>query len=250
MSHNSTSSFGHSIIHLTEVTSTNDLAKQLIAENLAGHGTVIRADYQSKGRGQDVSSWESERGKNLLCSIILFPQLRVHHQVYLNLAICLGVYDWVKQWVAQEHEVKIKWPNDVYVGDQKVAGMLVENSIQGNELKHSVAGMGINVNQRSFLLTKACSVAGLTGVEVDLLDATNKLIECLGIRYRQLEQGNFESLWQDYHQVLYKKDIPSSFTYKGETIMGTPVGIDESGRLRLDVSGIEKYFQVKELIWN
>lgn len=250
MSHNSTSSFGHSIIHLTEVTSTNDLAKQLIAENLAGHGTIIRADYQSKGRGQEVSLWESERGKNLLCSIILFPQLRVYHQVYLNLVISLGVYDWVKQWVAEEHEVKIKWPNDIYVEDQKIAGILVENSIQGNELKHSVVGMGINVNQQNFMLDKACSVAGLTGVEVDLLDATNKLIECLGIRYLQLEQSKFETLWLDYHQVLYKKDIPSSFTYKGETIMGTPVGIDESGRLRLDVNGEERYFQVKELIWN
>jgi BirA family biotin operon repressor/biotin-[acetyl-CoA-carboxylase] ligase len=160
------------------------------------------------------------------------------------------VYDWVKQWVAEEHEVKIKWPNDIYVEDQKIAGILVENSIQGNELKHSVAGMGINVNQQNFMLDKACSVAGLKGVEVDLLDATNKLIECLGIRYLQLEQSKFETLWLDYHQVLYKKDIPSSFTYKGETIMGTPVGIDESGRLRLDVNGEERYFQVKELIWN
>ena len=94
LSHNTTSSLGHSIIHLNEVTSTNDLAKQLIAENLAGHGTFIRADYQSKGRGQEVSSWESERGQNLLCSMVLFPKLQVQHQVYLNLAICLAVHDW------------------------------------------------------------------------------------------------------------------------------------------------------------
>ncbi len=250
LSHNTTSSFGHSIIHLNEVTSTNDLAKQLIAENLSGHGTFIRADYQSKGRGQEVSSWESERGQNLLCSIILFPQLRVHNQVYLNLTICLAVYDWAVRLLPEEYKVSIKWPNDIYVGELKLAGILVENGIQGNEIKHSVAGMGINVNQRNFNQTKACSIAGLTGIDVDLSEAANTLIQCLSVRYFQLEQQQFQVLWSDYHQVLYKKDIPSSFTCGEETFTGTPLGIDESGRLRMDVNGTETYFQVKELIWN
>lgn len=249
MSHITTSSFGHSVIHLNEVTSTNDLAKQLITENLAGHGTLIKTDYQSNGRGQEVSLWESERGKNLLCSMVLFPQLAVQHQVYLNLAITLAVYDWAVLALPESHVVRIKWPNDVYVWDQKLAGILLENGIQGNEIKHCVAGIGINVNQQVFNLAKACSILSLTGREVNLEQAAKGLIQCLKARYMQLEQHQFNKLWDDYHQVLYKKDVSSSFYYHGTIIQGTPLGIDDSGRLRLDVNGSERCFQVKELIW-
>ncbi len=248
--HNTSISFGHSTIHLKEVTSTNDLAKQLISENLAGHGTFIRADYQSKGRGQEVSSWESERGLNLLCSLILFPQVPVSKQVYLNLVICLAVYDWALELLPEEQKVSIKWPNDIYVGDFKLAGILIENGIQGNEIKHCVAGMGINVNQREFNPNKACSIFGITGAHKDLGMVARLLLACLENRYRQLEQQEFSGLWNDYHRVLYKKDIPSSFTQGDHNFFGTPRGIDESGRLRMDVNGSEHYFQVKELIWN
>lgn len=248
LSHITTSSLAHSVIHLNEVTSTNDLAKQLIAENLAGHGTLIRADFQSKGRGQETSIWESEPGQNLLCSMVWFPQLPVQYQVYLNLTICLGVYDWVQSFLPN-HQVTIKWPNDIYVNNQKMAGILVENGIQGNEVKHTIAGMGINVNQRSFKHTNACSISLFTSEEVDLEIASKQLVNCLMLRYNTLQQQQFSELWNDYHRVLYKKDIPTLFEMNGNEFTGIPRAIDTAGRLGVEVKGQIQYFQVKELIW-
>lgn len=247
MYHNSELSFGHHHLELSEVGSTNDFAKQLLEENLAGHGSFIRAGYQLKGRGQELSTWESEKDQNLLCSLIIFPQeLPADEQVYLNIAVCLGVYGLVKHYLP-DAPVSVKWPNDIYIGDRKVAGILLENSLQGMQIRHCIAGMGININQKDFKNGKAISMARAGGREYDVKECAAVLLDQLDQRYHQLIGGNRDSLWLDYHQVLYRKDVPALFETDGGQLTGTVQGIDAAGRLRLLTATGERIFHVKQI---
>ncbi|HYQ56854.1 MAG TPA: biotin--[acetyl-CoA-carboxylase] ligase, partial [Draconibacterium sp.] len=123
------------IILLSEVDSTNNYAKQLVAEK-AHSGTVVLAQYQKNGRGQVGNFWESEAGKNLLFSLILYPAfLDAGKQFYISKVVSLALVEVLNECII---DVKIKWPNDIYVGDKKIAGILIENTMKGNKLESSV----------------------------------------------------------------------------------------------------------------
>jgi BirA family biotin operon repressor/biotin-[acetyl-CoA-carboxylase] ligase len=247
--HNSELSLGHQVLHLSEVTSTNDLAKQLAEEQVIGHGAFVHAGFQQKGRGQELNGWESERNKNLLCSLVLHPPLlQADQQVYLNITICLAVYDMVKHYLAQA-DVRIKWPNDIYVGERKIAGILIENNLQGMFVKQAIAGMGININQMEFIHTRAVSLAQVSGEGYDLKECIGTLLEFLNQRYHLLLMGKRDKLWNDYHEVLYKKNVPSLFETEQGQIYGTVKGIDLAGRLLLDTGNETRIFHVKQIRW-
>ena len=139
------------IIRLHTVGSTNDyMIEQIRNGNINLEGTIVIADEQTSGKGMDINIWESEPGKNLTFSIFFKPDfLRADQQFLLNKSISLGVYDFIKSLVTHQ-KVTIKWPNDIYVGDKKIAGILINNTIAGNELFYSVAGIGVNINQQKF----------------------------------------------------------------------------------------------------
>jgi BirA family biotin operon repressor/biotin-[acetyl-CoA-carboxylase] ligase len=142
---------GYPLIRLDQVDSTNTYASQLIKSGRAKEGTVILADFQTEGRGQKGNRWESEKGMNLTFSIILLPvTLEAHKQFYLLMSISLGIHFALKKY---EIDSGIKWPNDIYAGHKKIGGILIENSVMGNHLSSSVVGIGLNVNQTSFLLS-------------------------------------------------------------------------------------------------
>lgn len=249
MSHNSELSFGHHQLELSEVTSTNDFAKQLAEENLAGHGSFVRADFQTKGRGQELNAWEADKGKNLLCSLVILPQrLPADEQVYLNITVCLGVYDMVKHYLP-EAPVTIKWPNDIYIGHKKVAGILLENNLQGMQIKQCVAGMGVNINQVMFKNPRAVSLAQVSGSEYDIKECAAELLDKLNKRYHQLMSDHRDALWRDYHGVLYRKDVPSFFETDNEQLYGIVRGIDTAGRLLLEVQDEIRIFHVKQIRW-
>jgi BirA family biotin operon repressor/biotin-[acetyl-CoA-carboxylase] ligase len=249
LSHNSTFSFNTSIVQLDEVVSTNDLAKQLIEKDEAQHGTLIRANFQRKGRGQELNGWESQKGENILCSWILKPDISVDKQVYLNIAMCLALHDFTNAQLPNE-QVCIKWPNDIYVNHSKMAGLLIENGIQGNAIKHTIIGIGLNINQLYFTTPKACSLSQFTKQHYNIEVCTQLLRNCLSNRYQQLIKNDTEQLWLQYHAVLYKKNIPSQFEYQGSNMMATPIGIDDAGRLKMMVNGDLQLFNVKELKWS
>ena len=138
--------------------STNTLLKELIAKGQ--EPKFIYAGYQTAGRGQTGNSWESEEGKNLLCSILLPPDKNLH---FLNIAVSVAVYRTIRELGIRE--LAIKWPNDIYWQDKKIAGILVENAIIGNEVKYSIAGIGLNINQTEFRsdATKPVSLKKITG---------------------------------------------------------------------------------------
>jgi BirA family transcriptional regulator, biotin operon repressor / biotin---[acetyl-CoA-carboxylase] ligase len=245
---NSSFSFLQHHLHLSEVTSTNDVAKQLAAENLVKQGYVITTDYQLKGRGQETNGWESERGKNILSSIVLSPDLAVEHQIYLNLAIALGVVDFVKLHCPNE-DVLIKWPNDIYVNGKKVAGILIENSVQGSVIKQAIIGIGMNINQETFSHPKATSLKLIGGVEFNLEKCIQELLPKLEYRYQQLMGGYFTQLWTAYHDVFYRKDAVTRFEANAVLFDGIPKGIDSAGRLMVLVENHIRTFNVKEIIW-
>ncbi|MCY7411197.1 MAG: biotin--[acetyl-CoA-carboxylase] ligase, partial [Chitinophagales bacterium] len=147
-------------------------------------------------KGYSGNIWESESGKNLLMSVIFFPNFlspRLHF--FLNQVASLAVADTVKEFVKGK-EIKIKWPNDVFAGKKKIAGILIENSVKGNSIQHSIIGIGLNVNQKNFTpqLLHATSIFKILGKEILVDDMMNVLFSMLEARYLQLKQNRIEQL--------------------------------------------------------
>jgi len=195
---------GSSVRRYEKVSSTNTVAAALLRESKPPEGTVITASFQESGRGQAGNSWESEPGSNLLMSVILYPDmLKPAEQFVISQMISLAVHD-----LAALHttEARIKWPNDIYVRDDKIAGILIENTIMGDTLGSTVAGIGLNVNQTVFRsgAPNPGSLASITGKSLDLQVVTGKLISLLENRYGMILRGEMAALAQDYHKVLYR----------------------------------------------
>lgn len=194
-----------SLIHRHEkVSSTNTLAAALLKDSNPPEGTVITASYQETGRGQPGNSWESEPGKNLLMSVILYPEMvRPADQFIISRMVSLAVYDLV---AARTRAARIKWPNDIYAGNDKIAGILIENSIMGPTLSSSVAGIGLNVNQTVFISAapNPVSLKQITGETNDLQAIAGELISLLDKRYGMVIRGEGSVLEREYHEALYR----------------------------------------------
>ncbi len=172
---------GKVYLRFDELSSTNDHAAELLAPEHPSHtkskpaeGTVIRADSQSAGRGQFGSRWESAAGKNLTFSVILYPEwLEIEAQFYLSMAVALAVHNAVCEVYRGPLPVQIKWPNDLYLGDQKMGGILIQNSLSGARIQSSIIGIGLNVNQLHFDpdLPNPVSLASASGHAFDLGDS-------------------------------------------------------------------------------
>ncbi|MBN1990115.1 MAG: biotin--[acetyl-CoA-carboxylase] ligase [Bacteroidales bacterium] len=189
---------------LESVGSTNDLAFAQGARG-AAEGAVFAAVSQTEGRGQRGNYWESEPGDNLTFSLVLRPEfLPVHNQFLLSMAVALGVCDWLKS-----HGVPatIKWPNDIYVGNSKLGGILIENSISGSSFGFSVVGIGVNVNQSRFSadLPNPASLKLLTSRGYELPAELDTLLNLLAVRYDTLKRGNTTALVASYMESLYRK---------------------------------------------
>ena len=140
---------GSNLIFYNELPSTNTEASLLLKSGEQIEGTVIQTDFQSAGKGQAGNKWESEKGKNLLFSIILYPQsISPYDQFLISMTISLGICDFLDRLCTG---ATIKWPNDIYLGNDKIAGILIENSILGTMIETSVAGIGLNINQDNFV---------------------------------------------------------------------------------------------------
>ena len=140
---------GQSLHHLVETDSTNSYAIHLLAKSAPADGTVIIADYQRAGRGQFDRTWQSEAGENLLVSLILYPGfVAPSRQFVLTQAISIGVAEALNQLCTQS--VSVKWPNDLYIGRKKVAGMLIQTALGQQKMQYAVVGIGLNVNQLIF----------------------------------------------------------------------------------------------------
>ncbi len=177
---------GSNIIFHNELISTNTCAALLLKQQKPPEGTVIHANFQTAGKGQKGNIWVSEAGKNLLFSIILFPDMiKPEEQFGISMAISLGICDFLNKLIPV---CSIKWPNDIYAGDDKIAGILIENSIRGGNIESSIAGIGLNINQVIFpsYLPNPVSLKLITGKEHDPDYCLNELLSSLDKRYKML----------------------------------------------------------------
>jgi len=195
---------GSVIRHYEKVSSTNDLASVMLRSDKPAEGTVITAAFQEGGRGQKGNSWESEPGKNLLMSVILYPlMIMPEEQFVISQMVSLAVCDLIR---TETPHVRIKWPNDIYVRDDKIAGILIENSIMGDRLGSTVAGIGLNVNQTIFRsdAPNPISLAIVTGTGHDISLITGELLKLIDRRYAMVIMGDTATLQREYHDVLYR----------------------------------------------
>lgn len=237
---------GKNLVYVPQCHSTNTLATELSQKAETQEGTLIITNHQMAGRGQRGSSWEAAPGENLTFSLILKPEfLQAQNQFQLNQAFSLGVLDYVKTNLSEE--VRVKWPNDIMVNERKVCGILFENQISGNELRHSIVGIGLNVNQLSFQHPGAGSLRLFSGLMYSLPIELEALLYHLELRYRMLKEKHHEKLKEEYLQNLYRLGKINRFRNQDMEFDGIISGIDEAGRLRIEVEGSERIFGVKQL---
>ena len=229
--------------------STNLYAAELLSKSKPSEGTVISAVHQTAGRGQIGSSWEAEAGQNLTLSVILYPSfLPVHRQFLLNQAVALSVKDFITRYT--EKPVKVKWPNDIYIGEEKVAGILIQTSLNQKGFQNCIVGVGINVNQRVFspLLPNPTSLHLATGRSYELPSLIEDYCLFLEQRYLQLKGGQWQAIGEEYLRHLYRMGKKTRFERtEGEQFTGEIAGIGASGQLLIRHGGTEEAFHLKEI---
>ena len=236
---------------ILEVTdSSNNYAKRLIAENEAEHGTVVLAYCQKKGKGHAGNHWESEAKKNLLMSLVLFPEfLPTEKQFYLSKIVSLALIDFLDEEIPNEN-VTIKWPNDIYVNDKKLAGILIENSVSGHYMHSSVVGVGLNLNQVKFSssLPNPVSLKEITGSNYSIIKSAMRFKEKFYEWHNHLEHQQITAIDINYFNRLYRKNKWCRFRKSGNIFEGRINGIGEYGQLILeDRHGRLSEYQFKEV---
>lgn len=190
-------------ILLKETKSTNSYLQEISAD--APHGTVVAATSQTAGRGQRGNSWESEAGKNITMSMLLRPSVLPSRQFLLSEAAALAVVHTLDGYLGDG--VSVKWPNDVYYGDRKICGLLIEHSLSGGKISHTIAGIGLNVNQREFLsdAPNPVSLYQVTGRDTPVGEVRCRLAEEL-LRLCALLPGQAATLHEEFLSRLYRRD--------------------------------------------
>jgi BirA family transcriptional regulator, biotin operon repressor / biotin---[acetyl-CoA-carboxylase] ligase len=236
---------GSKVIQLSSVDSTNNYAAMLVSNDNAVHGTVILADEQTAGRGQRGANWQSESGSNLLLSIILKPDnLSVDRQFLLTQIASLAVVDLLRKIGLSAH---IKWPNDIYVGDRKICGMLIENNLSGAVIRSSIIGIGLNVNQSFFDLTTATSIKLEKGQSFPIQEILFSFIGSFNLFYDQLMSSRLQEIEDLYKSNMLGYEQKRIFEDETGEFLGMIRGVDPNGKLRIEVNGVEQTYDLKQL---
>ena len=219
---------------------------QFASNDTSSSGTVVMTQEQTNGRGQRGNVWESNIGENLLFSLILRPKdLPPQNQFRLNWVISLGLQDYLI--FKGLSNVFIKWPNDIYVDNNKICGILIENLIKGKFITTSILGIGLNITQSSFNSPKATSLKIIQKTDFDLEIELNQLLQHIENRYRLLLQDQLVILKKDYLSSLMWFNETHKFK-KGETVFsGAIVNVDDYGRLLVKTKDGIEMFHFKEI---
>ncbi|MEE0912187.1 MAG: biotin--[acetyl-CoA-carboxylase] ligase [Paludibacteraceae bacterium] len=231
------------------LSSTNTELSILLTDSLPEFSVVI-SDYQTEGRGQVGAYWESEKGANLLFSMLFYPHfLSVKDFFLLSQFTSLALIDFFNQCIPSA-EFTIKWPNDIYYQDKKIAGILIENSIQGSKISSSIVGIGLNVNQTHFIsdAPNPISLALITGKQYSLSTLFENLQLHLRFRYNQLMSRDYFQLRSDYHRRLYRLGCSSLYEDATGTFEAVLDSVANDGQLCLKLqSGESRFFYMKEV---
>ena len=239
------------ILRFDELNSTNVYLYDKISEKHDISDTVVVAAHQTEGRGMDKNRWESEAGKNLLFSIALNVNfLEASNQFKISQAVSVAIVETLSQFIDNQ-KLSIKWPNDIYFGDKKLAGMLIQNTVEGRMMGVSIIGIGLNVNQLSFSkdIPNPISLKMITGKDFDLENLLNLLIINIKKSVESLKsEKNQEEINEIYISKSYRFGIWADYFYKNEIKSLKINGFDKYGRLLLsDKEGAEIVCDVKEL---
>ena len=219
-------------IKLEAINSTNDYALSLKDSLVFKEGLLVTASYQSGGNGQRGKAWESNANENLLLSVVIEPKLKLDVQFLISIVVALSVCDLLKSLGI---EAEIKWPNDILVAKQKIAGILIQNKVQGNYITHSVIGLGFNVNQLVFkdYSLKATSLRLQQNKEYEVLEIQEQFLSFLSERLKRLKVG--ENQENECLNSLFLKDKPAAFESDNKQFMGIVKGVSESGKLLIQL---------------
>ncbi len=219
-------------------------------------GSVFLADAQTDGRGQGTNTWHATSEANILLSLIVYPDhLAVDRLFVLTQLSGLAVAETVAHFLPahQAANVRLKWPNDVYVGNQKIAGILVQNGLRGSKISWSVLGIGLNVNENDFpeeLRASATSLRLLGGAEVNRAPVLEFLLARLATNYSYTHPSRLTELDTAYHRILYRRNLPGRYreVATGENFFAVLRGVTPAGQLRLELAeGGERLFSLREL---
>lgn len=237
------------IIKLDTINSTNDYLKELIKELKPTNFTTVVSNYQIKGKGQYLNSWHSEKGKNLLFSVLIkFKRFSIANQAFLNFAISLAIFEVLSNMLKN---VKIKWPNDIMSRQSKICGILIENFVKHDKISHSIVGIGLNVNQENFPIhiNKATSIKNILKKDTDLDLLLKQILHQIKKEILKIESNELTVLYETYYKNLYKLEQPSMYkTNENSLFLGKIIGVSKQGKLQLElIDETVKEFEVKEI---
>lgn len=240
---------GQNIIYLDKVASTNDYLKELVSNfKPLAEGTAILAGDQYQGKGQRGSTWVSEAGKNLTVSILLKPQfLPLEQQFVLSATIAIAVAEWLKD--RTQLPVSVKWPNDIYIAEKKIAGILIENKLKANKIDTSIVGIGININQTNFgTASNITSLANLTDKQDYLIkELATELFKSIQHEYYALFTQGWTFQLDHYNELLFWKNQQKKFLIAGVEKQGVIQRVEMDGKLQVLIEQQIRKYDIKEI---
>lgn len=236
------------ILRVAETASTNSLLRELVIKESLAEGSVVVADFQTAGRGQIGNTWESEAGKNLMFSLVLYPTcIPANRQFLISQIAALSVKEALDLYA--DH-ITVKWPNDIYWKDKKICGTLIENDLTGIHISRSISGTGVNLNQERFLsdAPNPVSLCQITGNQYDPREILEQIMEKVTEYYQLLKENRTEVLETRYKEALYRKEGLHLFRDKDGDFRARIADIEPNGRLILeDEDGQTRGYLFKEV---
>jgi len=234
-------------LFIKQTHSTNVLLWEMLRNEQLPQGFVVHTDFQSAGKGQVGNSWESETGKNLLFSMVLYPQQIPLDQLFLiSQLVSLGIKKGLEKYA---DEITVKWPNDIYWKDKKLSGILIENSLQGNKVKAIVIGIGLNVNQKTFVsdAPNPISLSQIIGKSINRKLVLKTICQSILELYKEL---NANKIREEYAESLYRKNGFHSYSTDNEAFEAKIISVHPDGQMELETrAGERKNFYFKEVIF-
>lgn len=224
------------VIELQTATSTNSYLAAIAPSS--PHGTVVRAIEQTAGRGQRGNSWEANPGENITVSMLLRPAgILPAHQFVISQAVSVAIVKMLRRYLPSE-DVSVKWPNDIYVGDRKICGILIENTLAGSRIEYSIIGIGLNVNQEIFFsdAPNPCSLTNFTGLKYDVARMTHEMAKEILDTFRRVDiVGQSEEIASEYCMMLWRRDgmFPYRDNLRNEEFMASIHSIAPMGHMTL-----------------
>lgn len=234
--------------HLEEVVSTNRTLSKLSENKELPDFYTISADYQSGGKGYHGANWHSTKGCNILMSIVVYPS-------FLKAADAFLISSWVSVSLLeylQYHSIRdisIKWPNDIYVGKQKIAGILINNTISDSAIRKSIIGIGLNINQKEFpdYLPNPVSLVQQIKTECVIKKEIERLVVYLQKQYNLLMDSH-QKLRDRYHSKIFQLNKWAAYSIENELVRAKIIGVDDLGQLGLQFeNGKSSYFEMKSI---